>query len=428
MVGARIVWDPATSATSPNFDRNRRITYALTDLLQTSSGVVDLVSGELLELSTYYPNGARENLWASDSNAPLEPMGFTGKEADEEIGLVYFGERWLMPRLGRWASPDPLHVHAMGGGEALNSYHYVSGNLLQARDPLGLDDGASPRDPDSEFVMNGTDPSGEGRDIQIWTAREGTTAPNALVIIPGRMGPDQRRRDAYICEGACKFGQEVHARMTLFDAVVSEWISRADSDPSTYDTLPNPLAIFGAVAAVFEHFTMEIQGARSDREANQLTAMRARAIVDALTVAAAVVLDQAIQAGTAPTAPSSAGAPEPVGPSVGAPEPATPFVPDEYWERHAPATVTPSGSPQRLHHVERSARTGRVEQSTVVCDEFGRQSHRVDHTDHMRPEDHSDPHLHESTYAPDGTRRHSRQTGRREERHILRRARIRTPE
>ena len=139
VAGARIVWDLATSSTLPNFDRNRRITYALTDLLQTSGAVVDLVSGELLELSTYYPNGARENLWASDSNAPLEPMGFTGKEADEEIGLTYFGERWLMPRLGRWASPDPLHVHASGGGEALNSYHYVSGNLLQARDPLGLD-------------------------------------------------------------------------------------------------------------------------------------------------------------------------------------------------------------------------------------------------------------------------------------------------
>lgn len=28
--------------------------------------------------------------------------------------------------------------HAMGGGEAMNGYHYVSGNLLQARDPLGL--------------------------------------------------------------------------------------------------------------------------------------------------------------------------------------------------------------------------------------------------------------------------------------------------
>lgn len=67
-----------------------------------------------------------------------EPTGFTGKEGDHEVGLVYFGERHLMPRIGRWASPDPLHVHAMDGEESLNSYHYVAGNLLQSRDPLGL--------------------------------------------------------------------------------------------------------------------------------------------------------------------------------------------------------------------------------------------------------------------------------------------------
>ncbi|MFN9812594.1 MAG: RHS repeat-associated core domain-containing protein, partial [Deltaproteobacteria bacterium] len=100
--------------------------------------VVDLLSGDLVEVSTYYPNGARENLWTNDALVPLEPMGFTTKEADAEIGVTYFGERWLIPRLGRWATPDPLHIHASGGGETGNSYHYVSGNLLQAVDPLGL--------------------------------------------------------------------------------------------------------------------------------------------------------------------------------------------------------------------------------------------------------------------------------------------------
>ena len=44
-----------------------------------------------------------------------------------------------MPHLGRWASPDPLQIHAGGGGEFGNSYHYVAGNLLQATDPDGLD-------------------------------------------------------------------------------------------------------------------------------------------------------------------------------------------------------------------------------------------------------------------------------------------------
>ena len=68
-----------------------------------------------------------------------EPMGFTGKEGDEEVGLTYFGERYLIARIGRWASPDPLQIHAAGGGEVGNSYHYVSGNILASRDAVGLD-------------------------------------------------------------------------------------------------------------------------------------------------------------------------------------------------------------------------------------------------------------------------------------------------
>jgi RHS repeat-associated protein len=103
--------------------------------------VIDLVSGELLEHSTYYPNGARKTYRAMPT--PLvarEPMGFTTKEAEEVVGVTYFGERYLIPRLGRWACPDPLAIHALRGGEAMNSYHYVSGSPLQARDPLGLND------------------------------------------------------------------------------------------------------------------------------------------------------------------------------------------------------------------------------------------------------------------------------------------------
>ncbi|MFN9813496.1 MAG: RHS repeat domain-containing protein, partial [Deltaproteobacteria bacterium] len=139
VAGARIVWDSEADGLLPPIDRNRRATINVTDLLGTTGAVVDLLSGDLVEVSTYYPNGARENLWTNDALVPLEPMGFTTKEADEEIGVTYFGERWLIPRLGRWATPDPLHIHASGGGETGNSYHYVSGNLLQAVDPWGLE-------------------------------------------------------------------------------------------------------------------------------------------------------------------------------------------------------------------------------------------------------------------------------------------------
>jgi len=141
--GARVVWKNRTRQ-SNLLDPEQRITFALTNLIQSTSAVIDLTTGELVEAGGFYPNGAREEQLGADdalggAAMPLEPMGFTGKEADDEVGLTYFGERYLIPRIGRWATPDPLSVHAAGGGEAGNSYHYVSGNLLQARDPLGLD-------------------------------------------------------------------------------------------------------------------------------------------------------------------------------------------------------------------------------------------------------------------------------------------------
>ncbi len=143
VAGTRLTWKATgvPGAGGTGFTRDARLTYAVPNLIQSTSAVLDLFSGQLVEQATYYPNGARETLRTDRTpmgEFSLEPVGFTGKEGDDEVGLVYFGERYLMPHLGRWASPDPLQVHAGGGGEFGNSYHYISGNLLQARDPLGL--------------------------------------------------------------------------------------------------------------------------------------------------------------------------------------------------------------------------------------------------------------------------------------------------
>src|SRR5690606_1892888 len=118
IAGARTVWkhDPVGS----DYHRDNRFTVGLTDLIQTTAAVMDVRTGELLETSTYYPNGARETYLAETATAP-EVAGFTGKEGDEEVGVVYFGERYLIPLLGRWASADPLHVFSAGGGESLNA-------------------------------------------------------------------------------------------------------------------------------------------------------------------------------------------------------------------------------------------------------------------------------------------------------------------
>lgn len=187
--GARAVWKTADSV-GPHFAPERRLTYVVKDVIQSTSAVVDLISGELLELTTFYPNGARETHRTQDgASVQLELSGFTGKEADEEVGVVYFGERYLIPRIGRWASPDPLAIHAAGGGEVLNAYHYVSGNLLQARDPIGL-----------ESEDRTSDSGGTAAPIEVNTAPEGIRYGQEFVLIPGEVpeGAERIAKHTYL--------------------------------------------------------------------------------------------------------------------------------------------------------------------------------------------------------------------------------------
>lgn len=79
----------------------------------------------------------QENVTPRSDEAPVSR--FTGKEEDVEVGLQYFGKRYLSPYLGRWISADPLAVHAPGEAD-LNLYAYVHGNVLIAVDPLGLEE------------------------------------------------------------------------------------------------------------------------------------------------------------------------------------------------------------------------------------------------------------------------------------------------
>jgi len=71
---------------------------------------------------------------------------------------------------------------------------------------------------------------------------------------------------------------------------------------------------------------------------------------------------------------------------------------DAYWQRYAPEQVAPGTG--RLDFTRVSGRTGAVENSRVIYDQFGRQQYRIDFTDHLRPEAHSSPHLHEYQYGP----------------------------
>ncbi len=120
-------------------DKDHRVVIAYVNIVQSTARTLDLVSGLLVEQTTFLPNGARETSRTSDAGSVQgEHLGFTGKEEDEEVGLVYFGERYLIQHLGRWASADPLSVHVARGGEFGNGFRCIGGNVPQGRDPLGL--------------------------------------------------------------------------------------------------------------------------------------------------------------------------------------------------------------------------------------------------------------------------------------------------
>jgi hypothetical protein len=73
----------------------------------------------------------------------------------------------------------------------------------------------------------------------------------------------------------------------------------------------------------------------------------------------------------------------------------------KYWESYAPKQISPGTT--RMDWLRVSGRTGRMESSRVIYDNYGRQIYRVDFSNHMRPLNHSVPHLHQYQYAAPST-------------------------
>jgi RHS repeat-associated protein len=113
----------------------------LADHLGSSSGVIDRDTSEVVERSAYQAYGTSDSDYRPSRWEHFrEDYRFTGKEDDVEVGVQYFGKRYLVALLGRWLSADPLTVHGLGADP--NAYAYVSGRVLRVTDPVGLDGAA----------------------------------------------------------------------------------------------------------------------------------------------------------------------------------------------------------------------------------------------------------------------------------------------
>ena len=98
--------------------------YFLQDHLGSTKALVNS-SGSVVEQQQYEVFGA-------NSGSVLSRYGFTGRERDEQTGLIYYRARWYDPHGGRFMSEDPIGV---AGG--INLYAYVRNNLISFHDPSG---------------------------------------------------------------------------------------------------------------------------------------------------------------------------------------------------------------------------------------------------------------------------------------------------
>src|SRR5690606_33279520 len=96
--------------------------------------------GQVVKDATGYPVVARYeydpygNIIAqSGTYADANPFRFSTKWTDTETGLIYYGYRYYSPKLGRWASRDPI-----GEDGGPNLYTYVLNALPNKVDLLGL--------------------------------------------------------------------------------------------------------------------------------------------------------------------------------------------------------------------------------------------------------------------------------------------------
>jgi len=139
---ALLAWPVFTRAGNPP-QPQEEVYYFLTDHLGSIDVVLD-EEGNVVERADYLPYG-NDRLRIDDSESEDNDYGFTGKEADDETGLYYYGARYYDPEIGRFTQIDPLVLgesekplaDVLSNPQALNGYSYVLNNPMRYVDENG---------------------------------------------------------------------------------------------------------------------------------------------------------------------------------------------------------------------------------------------------------------------------------------------------
>ncbi len=128
----------ASNSVASSNDPQQGVVYYIDDHLGSTTLVTDS-QGNVLREESRYPYGLDRKV---DNPGSVDAdYVYTGKEYDEETGLVYFGGRYYAPEMGRWASPDNhfienprVNIEQMA---PLNLYAFVRNNPVTYIDPDG---------------------------------------------------------------------------------------------------------------------------------------------------------------------------------------------------------------------------------------------------------------------------------------------------
>jgi RHS repeat-associated protein len=102
------------------------VQYFLTDNLGSTNALTD-ASGAIQSQTNYDAFGNQTGVIGTR-------YGFTGRERDEQTGLMFYRARWYSSELGRFISEDPI---GFAGGD-VNLYGYVKNSSINLIDPTGL--------------------------------------------------------------------------------------------------------------------------------------------------------------------------------------------------------------------------------------------------------------------------------------------------
>jgi len=111
------------------------VRYQLDNHLGSASLELDQASG-LITYEEHHPYGTTSfQAGSSAAEVSLKRYRYNGKERDEETGFSYYGARYYLSWLGRWATCDPRT-----GEVPSNAYRALLCNPVNFTDPNGMED------------------------------------------------------------------------------------------------------------------------------------------------------------------------------------------------------------------------------------------------------------------------------------------------